>query len=611
MVPITEHSREVQERRDETPAFFLIGLFCVFYLLVAFLGPINVLEGELLGTDSYTRLNRVAFVHEQGDWNNSIFPRSNAPYGESIHWTKPMDLLLLAGGTILAIIMPFSTGLYIWGVLISPILYVVAFMGIFYLMKESLDRLGVILLTIVFLLQPILASYFMIGRPDHHSLILAVFCWFLAGLYKWPAHMLHWRHFFFIGSMGAVGLWTSVEFLVPVGLFLIAATVFWIWQRERHAVYISRIMVAMFLMATMFLIVERFADDLFMIEYDKISLPHCVLLGLIAVVWLGINALGPHSSWTATIWQRTIVVGALSLVASIVQWSLFPDFFKGPLADVDPTIKQLLWNNVAETQPLQLSEAIMNLGMAILVLPFLVYTLRHDGIWGSQYQGILMLVGVSVFVPLAMYESRWTPYASIMLLIPYVAIVRSMLEWIGAQAASRNAEMSSLVVGLVLLFWPFTVGIALAFNEPKLELSVMDGNCPINTLSKYLATDERWQGSSQTILAFQDFGPELLYRTSHKVIGTPMHRNQDGIKDTYRFMTAKDFDVPYKIAQRRHINLVAVCVQSKAESQFFYQTSDKIRVHEYLKNGKIPSWLSEVQLPEDLVNSFRLFKLWT
>ena len=609
MVPVLESSVNVGESQQVTPRLFLIGIFSVFYLVSALLGPINVFDGELVDTDSYTRLNRVLFVLEQGHWNDSIYPRSNAPYGESIHWTKPMDLVLLTGGSLLALVMPFSTGLHFWGVVISPVLYVVAFMGIFYLMRESLDRLGMILLTIVFLLQPILASYFMIGRPDHHSLILAVFCWFLAGLYKWSAHTLHWRHFFFIGGMGAVGLWVSVEFLVPIGLFLVVFAVLWIWQGDRNAFPISGIMSAMFLVSACCLLIERFPDDLLLIEYDKISLPYCVLLGLIALVWLGINALGPHSSWTATIWRRLLVVGVMGFTAGVVQWSLFPDFFKGPLAEMDPTIGQLLWDNAAETQPLQPSEAIMNLGMGILVLPCLAYSMRRDSILTSKYQGILLLVGVSVFVPLAIFESRWTPYASIMLLIPYVAIVRRVLEWIGSRWLGPSGEAGSLIMGLVLLFWPFTIGTVMAFDEPKLELSTVDGNCPIKTLSKYLTTDEPWTGTTQTILAFQDFSPELLYRTPHNVIGTPMHRNQDGVKDMYMFMTATDFDLPYTIVQRRHINLVAVCVQSKAEFQFFNKTSDKTRVHEYLTNGIVPSWLSEVQLPEDLIDSFRLFQV--
>ena len=609
MIPILENSMEVKDSQRAIPWLLLIGIFFVFHLLSVLLGPINLFDGELLDTDSYTRLNRVLFVQEHGNWNDSIYPRSNAPFGESIHWTKPMDLLLLAGGTLFALIMPFSTGLHLWGVVISPLFHVVAFIGIFCVMQKHLDRLGVILLAIAFLLQPILTSYFMIGRPDHHSLILAVFCWFLVGLYRGPSQTPNWNHFFFIGGMGALGLWISVEFFVPIGLFLVASTVFWIWQGEKNAFHIFRAMAAMFLVAMFFLLLERGPDDLFIIEYDKISLPHGVVLGFISMVWFGIHKLGPHSSFTSTIVRRTVLIGIMSFVASVVQWYLFPDFFKGPLVAMDPIIGQLLWGNATETQPLQLSEAIMNLGMGILVLPSLIYGIKRDNTPLIKYQHLILIVGISVFILLAMAESRWTPYASIMLIIPYVKIARRALEWTGARWPTRRGEIVSLILGLVLLFWPVTVGMVMALEEPKRELSILDGKCPVKPLGQYLTTSEPWKGTSQTILAFQDFGPELLYVTSHRVIGTPMHRNHEGVKDLYLIMTARDFELPHKIVQRRNINLIVVCVNSSAESQFFNKTSYQTKVHDYLTNGMIPSWLQEVRLPENLSESFRVYQV--
>ena len=609
MVPILENSLEVKECQSETPKFLLVGIFCVFYLLLALLGPINVFEGELLDTDSYTRLNRVLLVHELGHWNNSMYPRSNAPYGESIHWTKPMDLLLLAGGRVLALMMPFSTALHVWGVVISPFLHVVAFMGIFYLMRENLDRLGMILLSIAFLLQPILDSYFAIGRPDHHSLILAVFCWFLVGLFKGPERTPHWKTCIYIGGLGALGLWISVEFLVPIGLFLVAATVFWVWQGEKNAFHISRIMAAMFLVATLFLFLERFSDDLFVIEYDKISLPHCMLLGLIAMVWFGINELRPYSSWTSTILRRLILIGTMSVVASIVQWYLFPDFFKGPLVGMDPAIRQLVWDNVAETQPLQISEAIMNLGMGILVLPLLAISIWRDQAMLNQYQGLLLCIGAGIFIPLALYESRWTPYASILLLIPYVAYVRRALEWVGTRWLNRRGEAASLLAGVVLLFWPITVGTVMALEEPQREPSIIGGKCSLLPLTEYLNIEVVNEGTSKTILAFKDFGPELLYRTSNRVIGSPMHRNREGLRDMLAIMRAGDSDIAASLIHRRNIDLILICLHSKEESTVYRSSVGKVIFYESLLKGKLPEWVKEVVLPKDLNKAFKLFEV--
>ncbi len=251
----------------------------------------------------------------------------------------------------------------------------------------------------------------------------------------------------------------------------------------------------------------------------------------------------------------------------------------------------------------------MNLGMGILVLPYLVYVMRHEHAMLSQYQGLLLCIGVVMFIPLALYESRWTPYASIMLLIPYVAFVRRTLEWVGTRWSNRRGEAVSLLAGLVLLFWPITVGTVMALEEPQRELSTIGGKCPLIPLGKYLTNHELWAGSSHTILAFKDFGPELLYRTSHQVVATSMHRNHEGIRDMYTIMTALDFEKAHQIVQRRNITLMVICVESKAESEFFGDFPDRPTVHQRLVRGAVPAWVREVVLPENLRKSFRVFEV--
>ncbi len=61
--------------------------------------------------DGYMRLNRVTQLYLTGDWYDSGIRRSNAPYGEVLHWTRPLDLLLLAGAFVSAPFSDFRTGL--------------------------------------------------------------------------------------------------------------------------------------------------------------------------------------------------------------------------------------------------------------------------------------------------------------------------------------------------------------------------------------------------------------------------------------------------------------------------------------------------------------------
>ncbi|HIJ46146.1 MAG TPA: hypothetical protein HPP50_08345, partial [Rhodospirillaceae bacterium] len=66
-------------------AGFVVFIHAVW--LLAGDGAVN--HGGLADGDSYLRLLRVTRLVETGDWFDSGFPRINAPFGGSLHWTRP------------------------------------------------------------------------------------------------------------------------------------------------------------------------------------------------------------------------------------------------------------------------------------------------------------------------------------------------------------------------------------------------------------------------------------------------------------------------------------------------------------------------------------------
>ncbi len=82
------------------------------------LGPDTVLAGP----DSYMWLLRVEDWWRQGDWYANRVAFANAPYGDVLHWTRPFDLVLLAGALPLSAVMNFRDALLYWGIAVSPVL---------------------------------------------------------------------------------------------------------------------------------------------------------------------------------------------------------------------------------------------------------------------------------------------------------------------------------------------------------------------------------------------------------------------------------------------------------------------------------------------------------
>jgi hypothetical protein len=102
-------------------------------------------------------------------------------------------------------------------------------------------------------------------------------------------------------------------------------------------------------------------------------------------------------------------------------------------------------------------------------------------------------------------------------------------------------------------------------------------------------------------------GPELLYRTRHRVVGTPYHRNGAGILDTHDFFAARDAEVARRIAARRGIELVLLC--PSGSERLFHTREGEVTLLDRLATGAAPAWLRPLALPPRLAEQYLLFEV--
>jgi len=132
--------------------------------------------------------------------------------------------------------------------------------------------------------------------------------------------------------------------------------------------------------------------------------------------------------------------------------------------------------------------------------------------------------------------------------------------------------------------------------------------CKVREVAAYLEIDPQWRAAPQTILAFMDIGPELLYRTRHRVVGTPYHRNADGIYDGYRMLATADETAAHSLVRQRGIDLVLIC-HTPAERAFYAPSHGEENLYSRLNGGTPPDWLAAVELPESLQAQARLYRV--
>ncbi|MFG0320362.1 MAG: hypothetical protein ACF8XB_24025, partial [Planctomycetota bacterium JB042] len=130
----------------------------------------------LLGTDPYMRLARVERWHETGDWTESVHPRVAWPEGASLHWTRPLDVVLRAGGAALSPWLGFHDGLRVFSYVVNPICLFLALLALDRTLRRRLDATRRFLLVALLPLQPAVMAYSTAPRIDHHAALLAGLC---------------------------------------------------------------------------------------------------------------------------------------------------------------------------------------------------------------------------------------------------------------------------------------------------------------------------------------------------------------------------------------------------------------------------------------------------
>ena len=125
-------------------------------------------------------------------------------------------------------------------------------------------------------------------------------------------------------------------------------------------------------------------------------------------------------------------------------------------------------------------------------------------------------------------------------------------------------------------------------------------------MAAFLDSPEGLGDRPRVVLAEFSFGPELLYRTRHAVIGTPYHRNVDGVVDGYLIFN-QPFDAPERaLVDRRGIDLILQC---RAHDGRYVPVDGDGSFYDHLLAGKYPQWLRPLRLPTELAADYRLYEV--
>ncbi|MSP84078.1 MAG: hypothetical protein EXQ94_14515 [Alphaproteobacteria bacterium] len=564
-------------------------------------GGAGVSHGRLFDPDSYMRLVRVGELMAAGDWFSDAVPRSNAPFGSTISWSRPFDVLILVGALLGRLVTDGRAALFWSGALVSPVLNALALGLLAWAGRGLLGRSTVLLAAVLFLAQSGLYSFFRLGRADHHSLqIVLVLALVALLIHGFATGKRAW--FAGAGLTGALAVWVSTEALIGVLVALVALGLRWLRDDRRTLTELGWFTGALAGGIAVALGVER--GRWLVVDYDKIALVHLALAGaMAAAVGLGraLERRGRLDGRPARLVFAAVAIAVLAAALRVV----FPGFFAGPFGNVADEVTGLLMRDVSELKPLWPTDAESSarlfffLGPLGIALPYAALKA-----WRGGDGWLPLAVGMAVYTPFALVHLRVAPFVEALFVLPWAAVIADLMPRVGMP---RAAVLGRFALATLALVWH--VGVAAAFAGPGARnLTRIGDPCPWDALAPVL-NRERPAADRPIILTHVYPGSELLWRTYYDVVSAPYHDDRDGMADTLTVFAATDDDAARAVIDRRGVGLVIVCrILAGADAGAWAPiTASPQTLYNRLLRGEPPAWLASLPLPADLSDIFAVY----
>ncbi|HIJ63859.1 MAG TPA: hypothetical protein HPQ04_14300 [Rhodospirillaceae bacterium] len=546
------------------------------------LGVPPLLDGGLFDADCYSRLTRVLQLHDGGIWWDRMDPRINAPYGETLQWTRPLDLLLELGAEPLGRLIGYRPALFAWGAVISPLLLAATLVMLWRGWRDHLGAGGFLLMAALMQLSPSLIAAFLPGRPDHHSLLALLFLGQLTLMRRTLDGGM--RCSALNGFLGGLALWVSLEAAVPQALFGLTLVGWWLAGRlcSRQVAWFSLALAAT---ASLAVLVELPPSQWLEPAYDRLSPAQAVPLALNAGLWLLVAAVDPAGRRR---WAAALAAGVLLAAASL---ALFPKLAAGPFVDHGEIARAWL-SGVSEWQPLwprdrERAAAMFNeLGPALVVLPWLAT--RRDA-WSA-----FLLAGALLFSGLSLGAVRWASYAQGVMLLPWTGLVCHL--WTReALPMRRLAAVSAIAVGFLLAM----------LCGPRPRADAAGEACPLPAAAASLDALAPSGQRRPIVMTYLYIGPELEWRSGVDLVGIPS-ANQATISDTQAVLGGAEEAPAREVLARRGVDYLLICPAGSLAGD--YRRPDGRSLHQRLERGDVPDWLTPLALPA-AAKGFRLFRV--
>lgn len=523
-------------------------------------------------------------------WYDLTVARLNTPYGAELHWSRlvdlPLALLLLVATPLLGPDLALVVVGYVWPMLLlAGLLWLVALLA-----QRLVGPEGVLPALVLAVLSRPITAEFIPGRVDHHNVVIL-----LTLAMVWTAIEAIRRPLFAIacGLLSATALAIATESLPTIAAaILVMGLAFTADPAQGRTMRWFGLAFAGG--ALVHLAIFRPPWRWLEAACDVLSPVYAALALVVAAVFTLASLLpAPRAAW-----QRFLLLGLSASLGLAAVALLYPQCLAGPYGALDPWLQDNWIASIVEARPwfvavTELPAYAIAVGLpALLATLIVLWRLWRVPEQRAEWAALLVFLLCTSLVMLAQVRGA---RLAVMPAIPAAA-------WLIVVARHRYLARPRLgpVIGLVASWLAFagivlsllvTLVVDLVPGRPRqmAEARASKEPCLLPEAFADLAALP-----PERIVAPIDLGAHLLLYTPHDVVAAPYHRNQQGVRDTYRFFNDPIDDARAMLAARG-IGIVVLCPPMAEVGGLSTRAPDSFA--SLYAAGTLPPWLHDVSLP--------------
>ena len=531
--------------------------------------------------DVWMRLTQVRqWIAGGGFFDHTVRNTNAPPGGITTPWTRPLDALLALVYYFTPVAKSAAVRLMLSATWLPPLLCI----GALALMSSAAQRLFqhrhvLICAVLLWICNTTVYDYFAPGDSDHHGLLCVLWCGVL---------LLMLNRSLSVATAGGIGLllgvmtWISPEALIVTGFVFALLGGEGLLKPERMQLLAAAALGAA-LAANTGLYVEVPPQEVASrLTYDSLSIVQVSLLWLTAAGACGLAAFYRRELSLPARFCAASLIGSLVLLG---MYALYPRFFLGPMADVDPFIISDFLPNVAEATPLfkgvpqDILRQVMEPALATVLLGLALFqkNLREER--ARQLVLLALLLGGTFLMTAA--QLRWDYYLQPVAIIAAAALLPGIAG--GARRALKPVPRGWRPY---ICLWLLVIAVNLGMRTHPTQASGA-GVC-MAQMRYVIETQqvEKLLGDAPlTLFAPPDVGGDVLFFTPYRIIASNYHREGAGLKDIRAIEEAKTAKAAQALLAKRGVKAMLYCPDRAPKDGW---------LHALAIGGGFPAWAAPV-----------------